>query len=72
MEWRNALFSPGVTISPISPDTGLYYFEACLWASGGGLFGPGRFPTRPAPGVGRHHLVGPGRRALPTRSRVDR
>ena len=38
-----ALFSLGGTISPISPDTGLYYFEACLWASGG-LFGPWSLP----------------------------
>ena len=38
-----ALFGLGGTISPISPDTGLYYFEVCLWASGG-LFGPWSLP----------------------------
>ena len=31
------------TIAPQNPDTGNYYFEACLWASGG-LFGPWSLP----------------------------
>ena len=43
-----ALSSLGGTISPISPDTGLYYFEACLWASGG-LFGPWSLPDPDLP-----------------------
>ena len=31
------------TIAPQNPDTGNYYFEVCLWASGG-LFGPWSLP----------------------------
>ena len=36
-------FAVGGTIAPQNPDTGNYYFEVCLWASGG-LFGPWSLP----------------------------
>ena len=35
--------SIGGTIAPRNPDTGNFYFEVCLWASGG-LFGPWSLP----------------------------